>query len=61
PDFLTVDNNSRHYLGMDRIIDNIQKVDDFEDRLKIENPDLEIECDGIRFQEIVRKNQNLFY
>lgn len=61
PDFLTVDNISRHYLGMDSIIDNIQKVDALEDRLKKENPDLEIECEGIRFQEIVRKNPNLFY
>ncbi|MDB8626694.1 ThiF family adenylyltransferase, partial [Streptococcus parasanguinis] len=60
PDFLTVDNISRHYLGMDSIIDNIQKVDALEDRLKKENPDLEIECEGIRFQEIVRKNPNLF-
>ena len=25
PDFLTVDNISRHYLGMDSVIDNIQK------------------------------------
>ena len=61
PDFLTVDNISRHYLGMDSITDNIQKVDALEDRLKKENPDLEIECEGIRFQEIVRKNPNLFY
>ena len=61
PDFLTVDNISRHYLGMDSVIDNLQKVDALEDKLKKENPDLEIECEGIRFQEIVRKNPNLFH
>ena len=61
PDFLTADNISRHYLGMDSLNDNIQKVDALEDRLKKENPDLEIECEGIRFQEIVQKNPNLFH
>ena len=60
PDSLTVDNISRHYLGMDSLRGNNQKVDALEGRLLKENPDLDIECEGIRFQEIVQKNPNLF-
>ncbi len=60
PDYLSIDNISRHYLGMDSLKQRIQKVVAMEDRLLLENPMLDIESEGIKFQLLISENSTVF-
>lgn len=59
-DYLSIDNISRHYLGMDSLVPGIQKVDALEERLRLENPMVDIEAEGLKFQTLVSKEATIF-
>lgn len=60
PDYLSIDNISRHYLGIDSLKNSVQKVDAMEDRLSLENPILDIETEGRKFESLILANPEAF-
>ncbi|WP_270744823.1 ThiF family adenylyltransferase [Lactococcus petauri] len=60
PDYLDIDNISRHYLGVDSLKSSVQKVDAMEDRLILENPMFDIETEGIKFESLILANPAAF-